>query len=852
MKFIKILILFVSLNCFSQTYLHINGGVLESLRPDSPTSMNWGGMVTYQPDKLGVRVAFSNNTGLDHYFDTYTAGFTYMLHERENYKLMSFVGGNFNHNKWHYCDTYGAVVGLNNLFKLQKNIYASFDFDFSTYGGIRKTEVHSRTMVGIVLRFTPPRTKTLDSFNMERKDYVFDIEFYQNFFCVCFRSFPDGDERIVFEISERKDQRKELIDFLLQDINNVTGGNINGLRLIGFNNVGYDYPVLHMLIESPDISLLIWWKKVQREIFNERKGMVWDNQRHVYQIDLFKINHYDNMAKSASLKWLEFTKKWYKVQDLPIAPDQIIETDQMDLMIDYCWNDVDFTFELAHDCWNAVKFRESMSEVLGRNVMDYSDVKIGEYLNQKKYEELSGKSFREFRKSRTFRKNYKMEDIIPSCVEFQTSFMKEFLDDLRKRSFGNGDSDFKFDIVITGGEFNRIVEGGFKKKKDIEVEWQKLSTIITFAKGGLHSIDMPRIVNRKEGFTLMEKDVGSMYPRSIVVNEIYPQHLGIEWNMGISNAYDYRLDVLKPKLKTLKYGSEEWQKVEDEQQVYKLAMNGGGFGKLGSEYSWQFDPLAKYQVTMGCELMLLMLIEAFLIRGIDIISVNTDGVVVHYPKEKQETVDKIHQWWEEKTQFLLEDTHYNKLVFSSVNDYIAVIVDPKTDKVDKIKYKGDFEIDKDPHKNNSQRIVPIALSEYFTKGVKLTDIIGVLGYEYGEGKNVDIYDYCIGKKKTSSCQYWQVKNGKAELVPDKVIRYYVANSSDYLMKKYIKGKREGRYEKMNAGFNHVLFMDWFSAPDNDYNIDRNYYLNECRKTINAIESGTRILERGAYIQTSLF
>jgi hypothetical protein len=682
-------------------------------------------------------------------------------------------------------------------------------------------------------------------------DWVFDIEFYQNFFCVNFRSFPDGERRKTFEISHRRDQRHELIAFLLQ----TDGHYVKELRTIGFNNVGYDYPVLHMLIENPEISLLIWWKKVQREIFNERKGMVWDNQRHIFQIDLFKINHYDNMAKSASLKWLEFTKKWYKVQDLPIAPDQVIEENQMDALIKYCWNDVDFTYEMAHDDWNAVKFRENMSKVLGRNVMDYSDVRIGEFLNQKKYEELTGKKYMDFKEGRTFRKNYKMDDIIPSCVNFQTPFMKDFLADLRKRTFADGDTGFKFDIVITGGEFNRIVEGGFSKKKDIEAEWQKLSTIITFAKGGLHTIDMPRIVDRAEGYTLMEKDVGSMYPRAIVVNQIYPQHLGVEWNMGISNAYDYRLDVLKPKLKTLEYGSEEYQKVDDEQAVYKLAMNGGGFGKLGSAYSWQYDPLAKYQVTMGCELMLLMLIEAFLIRGIEVISVNTDGVVVHYPKEMQETVDKIHKWWEEKTQFILEDTHYNKLVFSSVNDYIAVIVDPETDEVEKTKFKGDFEIDKDPHKNNSQRIVAIALNEYFTKGTKLTDIIGNLGYEYEEGKKVDIYDYCIGKKKTSSCEYWHVVKGKAERVPDKVIRYYVAKTPDYLLKKYTKGKRAGGYEKINAGFNHVLFMDYFPMTQGrggNYNIDKNYYMNECRKVINPIESGTRILERGAYIQGELF
>ena len=690
---------------------------------------------------------------------------------------------------------------------------------------------------------------------MDVIDYVYDIEFYQNFFCVNFRSFPDGETRITFEISQRKDQRHELIEFLKQD----------GLRLIGFNNVGYDYPVLHMLMESPEISLLIWWKKVQRDIFNntDRKKTLWESQFKVAQIDLFKINHYDNVARSSSLKWLEFTKRWSKVQDLPIKPDQLIQEPDMNRMIKYCWNDVDFTFELAKDCWNAVTFRENMTEVLGRNVMNYSDVKLGEYLNQKKYEELSGKNWKDFRDGRTNRKSYKMKHIIPEVVEFQSPVMKKWLEELYDREFTDDKRDkFRYDIIIDD-TIEEVRNRTFQMSdsyidKDLQPELLALKTVVTFAKGGLHTVELPRLVKRKEGWKLMEKDVASMYPRSIVVDGIYPYHLGKEWNEGIANAYDYRNNVLKPKMKELEYGSKEYQKVDDEQAVYKLAMNGGGFGKLGSAYSWQFDPLAKYKVTMGCELKLLMLIEAFILRGIQVVSVNTDGVVIHYPEEMQETVDRIHKWWEEKTKFMLEDTHYDKIVFSSVNHYIAEIVDPVTDERLKIKYKGDFEIDKDPHKNNSQRIVTIALSEYFINGIDPKDIIGNLGYKFdnaGKEEQVSIYDYCIGKKKTRNCEYWVVNRGKAEKLNDKVIRYFVSKVPTQLLKKYIAGKQEGSFEKVNAGFNVKLFMDYFPAAvmgTGGYKIDKNYYLGECKKVIDPILSGTRILEGGKHVQTKLF
>lgn len=684
-------------------------------------------------------------------------------------------------------------------------------------------------------------------------DWVYDIEFYPNFFCVNFLKFPSSDQRITFEISERIDQRKELLEFLKQE----------DLRLIGFNNVGYDYSVLHILIEEPFISLLIWWKKIQTMVFQERR-LIWDNKRHVFQIDLFKINHYDNPARSSSLKWLEFTRRWHRVQDLPHPPKEPLPLDMMDPMIEYCWNDVEFTADFALDCVNAIKFRENMSEVLGRNLMDHSDVKIGEYLNQLKYQELTGQKWKDFKDGRTYRNNFAVRDIIPECIKFYSKEMKGFLKTLRNTEFKGSDKKFRFDIVFDKNGIQEIVKGGITTKsgindvKAVTDQHRRGKSVLTFAKGGLHTIEMPRTVNRKEGWVLVEKDVGSMYPRSIVVDGIYPNHLGEEWNQGIANAYNYRIDTLKPKLKELPYKSEEWQKVEDEQQVYKLAMNGGGFGKLGSQYSWQYDPLAKYKVTMGCELKLLMLIEAFIMKDIEVVSVNTDGVVIHYHQSKQELVDKIHKWWEEKTDFLLEDTYYNKIVFSSVNDYIAVIVDPKTDEVQKIKYKGDFEIDKDPHKNNSQRIVPIALSEYFTKGIPIQEVIGNLGYIFQNGdreEQVSIYDYCIGRKKNSSCEYWVINKGIAEKLKDKVVRYYIRKQSGKkLMKKFIKGKKEGSLDAINKGFEVEVFMDYKKpeeVSEEGYQVDENYYKNECIKIIKDIESGTRIYERGCYVQGTL-
>lgn len=260
-----------------------------------------------------------------------------------------------------------------------------------------------------------------------------------------------------------------------------------------------------------------------------------------------------------------------------------------------------------------------------------------------------------------------------------------------------------------------------------------------------------------------------------------------------------------------------------------------------------------------------MLIEKFDLSGIKIISANTDGVVIKYKKEQQNIVDKIHNWWENKFNYILENTYYNQIIFSTVNDYIAEIVDEKTNKVLYHKLKGDFEIDSEPHKNNSQRIVPICLKEYFINKVHPRKIISNIGYKFinskGKEENTTIYDYCIGRKKAKGQIYHYVEKNKTIQIKDKVIRYYIVDSlkcQNKLFKEYTEGKKGDKAKKtgnkaleaINKGFNHMLFMN-YEEKDN-YMIDELYYIQECMKIIEPIERNTRILNAPKIEQLNLF
>jgi hypothetical protein len=38
----------------------------------------------------------------------------------------------------------------------------------------------------------------------------------------------------------------------------------------------------------------------------------------INQVDVFKLNHWDNPAKRSSLKWIQFTMDWENIIDMPI------------------------------------------------------------------------------------------------------------------------------------------------------------------------------------------------------------------------------------------------------------------------------------------------------------------------------------------------------------------------------------------------------------------------------------------------------------------------------------------------------------------------------------------------------
>ena len=204
---------------------------------------------------------------------------------------------------------------------------------------------------------------------------------------------------------------------------------------------------------------------------------------------------------------------------------------------------------------------------------------------------------------------------------------------------------------------------------------------------------------------------------------------------------------LQNELKNLK---EELAKVEVEVAVQKIELN-GSYGKFGSKWSILYSPDLLIHTTMTGQLTLLLLIEELENAGIKVVSANTDGIVVHHPKELNDTKNKIISEFEKLTNLVTEETPYRAIHNRDVNTYINVKADGKT------KTKGAYALEglaKNPHGD----ISTIAVIEYLTHGTEIIDTI----------RNCkDIRKFLFARKVTTGAS-------KNDIPLGKVVRWYYA------------------------------------------------------------------------------
>ena len=608
---------------------------------------------------------------------------------------------------------------------------------------------------------------------MTKLAVTLDSETYPNCFLLVARICDTGIT-FTFEISQYVNQCFELYQFLcwLRD---------NNARAYGFNIVGFDGPIIHTFMRMGgkcDAKTL--YDKAQAIIGSQDDDKwvhsVKPSDRDFEWVDLYRINHFNNKARSTSLKMLEFVMRMDNIQDLPFKVGCVLAPKQIQVLKDYCAHDVKATEIFRTKCTEAIALREELSQRYQRDFMNFDDVKIGSTIFEIALEQ-AGVSCYEYdgkgrRPRQTLRKAIPLKDVILPWIEFKHPEFVRVLEWFKQQV-----------ITETKGVFDDVVArvNGFD---------------FVFGLGGIHGSVESKIIESSDTQIIESWDVSSYYPNLSIVNRFYPEHLGEQFCDVYKELYEQR---------------KQFPKGSAFNAAYKLALN-GTYGKSNDKFSVFYDSAFTMSITINGQLLLCALADHLIdIPTVQIIMVNTDGLEYTVHPDHAEEARAICHWWETYTGLQLENVRYKMMFIRDVNNYLAVYESGK------VKRKGAYEYSLGWHQNAGGLVIPKVAEKVLVEGAPIRETV----------ENwPELMDFMLRTKvPRSGYLQWgeeQVQN---------ISRYYVAKGGKPLNKwlpPLAKKPDQWRKIGMESGWDVQVCND---IKDATLPVNYDYYIAEIEKLV---------------------
>lgn len=482
---------------------------------------------------------------------------------------------------------------------------------------------------------------------------VWDIETFPNIFTLAMECL-NSDTAAVWEISEYRDDRHELRQWMNWLAETQT-------PMVGFNSEGFDYPVLHLLWTNPQSTYADLYAKSQAIIGgDDRFGhTIWPRDRFAPQIDLYKLHHMDNRAKSTSLKALQFNMRSASVVESAVPFGTHVSAADVEAdLIPYNKHDVSETKRFAQYSMGAIDFRVGLVPQFGVECLSWNDTKIGEKMLEQRLGDDVCYDWSSGRKSRrqTPRHRIALRDIIFPSVQFQNP---EFQRVHR----------FMMDQVLTPDDLSDP-DGPIRTKgvfTDLHADVGGIR--FEFGTGGVHASVENKRFQADAQWAIRDIDVAALYPSIAIVNGLAPAHLGQAFVAEYARIPAERKQHAKGTYMNA---------------ALKLAAN-GAYGKSNSVYSFLYDPQFTMQITINGQLMLCMLAEALIaVPTVSLIQCNTDGITYMIRREYLEQAKHVERQWQDLTRLVLEDAEYSRMWIANVSGYVA------EDIKGKLKLKKDY------------------------------------------------------------------------------------------------------------------------------------------------------------------
>lgn len=655
----------------------------------------------------------------------------------------------------------------------------------------------------------------------DKKVYVYDIEVFQNIFHCSVKNTETG-EIYKFEISERKNQLRELVKFFKQVDSYIKWGDFYTTDLeiksevifCGYNNLHYDNPVVNYIIEYEDKLMSYNVATICSSIFNLSRTITtstednieaWKHWKYQIWFDTFDLLTmlYSNKLR-VGLKEIQVTMQYPNVQEFVCDWSKPLPLEDFDNMIDYNINDIESTAELLNRCKKDIDLRIAIEDEYGVRVLSKDGVNIGMKILTQKYLEKTGLTWWDIEGLRSPMDYIPLKDVILPFIKYDSPILQRVLDDMKSQIVSPGRKGYENNFIFNGLRY-------------------------TVGVGGIHSKNDPEIIIPKEDEMLIDIDVASLYPSMLIEYKFYPKHLGPEFLEVYSQIKDERIEA-----------KHNGDKVKNE--TLKLALNGLS-GNLQNQHNFCYSPFAVMQIRINGQLLLLMLAEKLTQIGCRIVQANTDGLFVLLKKNIYKQANKICREWEQLTRLTLEEERFEAMYQYAINDYIAVtslypdmkkrflsgevMIRKSTKKPytcieeiqeDFIKTKGMFITKVLLGKGLSAKIIPEAIIKYFVDGIPVEDTIKGC---------TDIRKFLMSEK---TGKQWHVEYMNQE--QQRTNRFYASTNGGYLWKwKYSDNTDAKSYQNMLTASGVTLLNKFDDKPIEERKINYRYYIYEAYKII---------------------
>lgn len=537
--------------------------------------------------------------------------------------------------------------------------------------------------------------------------FVFDTEVYVNCTLFCAQEVDTGERFHVWR--DEPDSVEKLRDFV----------NRSGAEFIGFNSNYFDNVVVNAWLSGKDSSLM---KNLANQLIVDRVAPWVLNRSNSYQ----RFDSIDLMGAAPpfmGLKALGARMNMSTLQDLPVHPDDEISAEQKDLLLNYCWNDVETTLELTRRLDSQLRLRVNMSREYGMDLRSKSDAQLAER-SLTVVLGLEKKRVSESPKTVTYTP--------PEYLSFRNTKLQNLLEKI---------SSHEFIIQPSGHPENPMFLA--------EVIYETSTGRYQLGVGGVHSVHDKSICHvASSDRKIVDIDAASFYPSMIIQNNFVPSGIGQRFVDEFKKIYERRLAAKKA-------GDKETD------ASLKVTIN-SVFGQFGNRYSVLYSPDLLLAVTLTGQLTLLMLVEKLEEAGATCLSANTDGIAVSYRAESESAIHECVDKFSILSKLVFEYTPYRVLAMKDVNSYFAV----KTDR--KIKAKGIY-AEPSLKKNLTADVCAYAVGQWLAHGTPFLETI----------QNAGFPSFLSARNVTGGGEQNGVYLGK-------VVRWYQSNDKTLPPLRYVK------------------------------------------------------------------